>query len=413
MKNTVLILIFICAFVNTNAQINLVRNGGFEEYYHCPTTPDQIRYAKYWNDIDTTSRYPYGPVCSPEYCNSCDSLDVSGEGVPQGALYYHYCHSGNGMAQMEVYFDNSFSFYYQRDYVQGRLNSNLTAGKEYCVTFYVALEQGSQYAINHIGAYLDNGSIDEGQDSVGCASPQGSFIPQIVEEGIITDTFGWTKIQGSFTAMGGEKFITIGNFSNTLATDTIQRNLNFPPWNTSNQFSWYLLDDVSVIASDAAANAGPDRVILYGSTDSVQIGDTTGYLPCYWFKDGVLVDSNKAGFKVFPDTTSNYVMQLDVCGHMTTDTVVVHVGRVGIQDLGIQLRLVEIFPNPASNSVTIKGAIGCSLEIIDKVGKSVVKSEVQNNSQTFYIADLPAGVYFLQIQTTETGQKETRKFIKQ
>ncbi len=77
------------------------------------------------------------------------------------------------------------------------------------MTFYTTLEQSSAYAINHIGAYLDDGSIDGGQDSVGCAAPQTEYVPQVFETSIINDTLNWVKVQGSFVANGTEKFITI------------------------------------------------------------------------------------------------------------------------------------------------------------------------------------------------------------
>ena len=412
MKKYCMLLGLICAFVFANAQINLVRNPSFENYSVCPVIYDQLKYALFWQSIDSIGTFPDAPLCTPEYCNACSGVNDF-VGIPDNFHFSHYPRTGNGLVMMETYFDGTYAEHYQRDYVQGHLFKPLVAGSSYCVTFYVTLCQLSQYAINHLGAYLDDGSMDAGQDSAGCASPQTAFIPQIVEDSIINDTTNWVKVQGSFTATGTERFITIGNFFDLHHTDTARRNLSHVPWNTGNQFSWYVLDDVSVIAADDTANAGSDQAIPYGSTDSVQIGDTTGYLPCYWYKNGLLIDSNKAGFKVHPDTTTKYVMQLDVCGHITTDTVVVHVGRAGIHDPSEQLKFVTIYPNPTTNYITVKGAEGCAVVITDIIGRIIGKYPIQQNSQVLNIEESQAGTYVVEIQSIETGQRIFQRIVKE
>jgi len=315
------------------------------------------------------------------------------------------------MVMIETYFDNSYAESYQRDYLQGHFYRPLTAGVSYCVTFYVILEQLSQYANNHIGAYIDDGSIDIGQDSAGCASPQTSFVPQIVEDSIINDTLNWVKIQGTFTANGTERFITIGNFFDITHTDTIRRNLDYPPWNFGNEFAWYLVDDVSVIAMNSVANAGIDR-ITSATGDSVWVGDSTGYVPCYWYKNGVLIDSNTAGFKVKPDSTSTYVMQLDVCGHITFDTVIVHVAPAGITTVETFDNL-NIYPNPAKNTITIEGARNCSIAVYDLIGTAIIFTFINNEKQNLDINRLSKGVYNIMITDSETGIKMCKRLIKE
>ncbi len=412
-----LTLVFVGAFVGTKGQINLVKNPSFEQYSKCPTTVNMIKSATYWQAID--SIYPDtsipAAVCTPEYCNTCDTTLLYSEvSVPQGLWYYHYPRTGNGMVMIETYYDNSYlPLAYQRDYLQGHLYKSLIAGKRYCVTFYFTLCQFSQYANNHLGVYLDNGAIDNGQDSAGCASPQTAFNPQIVEDSIINDTLNWVKVQGAFTANGTESFITIGNFFDIHHTDTVTRNHDYLPWNTSNQCAWYLVDDVSVIAVDDSANAGPDKMMPYFSTDSVQIGDTTGYLPCYWYMDGVLIDSNKAGFKVHPDSTSSYVMQLDVCGRITYDTARVILFHEGINDPVGKLQRVIVFPNPNKGLLTVNGAGGCSLIVRDLVGSKVKQVFLQSSSQILDIGNVTPGIYFMEIASLETGEKIVRKVVKE
>ena len=204
MRKILCMIFFItCASAPSGAQVNLVMNPSFEEIDTCPWQWNQIQLAMYWSPIDTTGN-PYNgytPTGSPELISSCAdsiySLGLCGE--PLDGAFYHYPRTGNSMSQNEMYFDESFEHPYRRDYTQGRLKLALTEGASYCVTFYVALEQSSSYAINHIGAYFDNGSIDVGMDTNCCpsigtyagyydtnsAQPIPTIIPQILDLSLI------------------------------------------------------------------------------------------------------------------------------------------------------------------------------------------------------------------------------------
>jgi len=406
MKGVILLVFFNCACVCSQAQVNYVLNPSFEHYRSCPTSVDQIRNATYWSQIDT---FIIDPLCSPEFCNVCASLS-SGVSVPfTPNYYYHYPRTGNGMVQMAMYVDDRGpSGVYQRDYTQGRLYRTLTAGKTYCVTFYVTLEQVSQYAINHIGAYLDDGTIDAGQDSIGCAAPQTRFTPQIIEDAVIDDTLNWVKVQGSFTASGIEKYITIGNFYNIENTDTAE-----VYFGTVSHASLYLIDDVSVIASDAVANAGPDGLVSPGS-DSAFIGTTDEGMPCTWYVLGDTVPIGySGGIKVYPDTTTSYVVGMDLCGNVTRDTVVVHVAPAGIGSVQMKYANVEIYPNPATTNFMIVHAAGSEVVMTDVVWREVKIINCQSDKEAIDISTFSSGVYFVQIIDPVTRTKITKKITKE
>ncbi len=395
------ILFLLCVPFWGVAQINLVHNPSFEDHTSCPTTYDQVAYANFWNGIDTPVCFTQ---CAPDYCNVCGSGQVA---VPHGgtANYFHYPRTGNGMMQMQLYYDYGSGGHIQ-DYLQGKLYTNLVAGKSYCVTFYVVNMRRSEYAINHIGSYLDDGTIDT---TTHCNYYQTEYSPQIVETPVISDTINWTKIQGSFIANGTEKFITIGNFFDTSGTTHVQ--VNYTP---HSQVGEYLIDDVSVIALDDTANAGPDRMTS-PTGDSVWVGDSTGYLPCYWYANGVLIDSNTAGLKVHPDTTTAYIMVLDVCGHITSDTAVVWVyplGESGVR--GAVERRVRVWPNPATDVVNITGAGGCEVRVYDMVGQmcGIECTWLDKPTMAIHFTQLPKGVYTVAITDPVSGERVVRKVVK-
>ena len=79
----------------------------------------------------------------------------------------------------------------------------------YLVSFNVSRSPFYGYAAAEIGARLSTGPIVSN-------SYNGvlNFVPQIVNPSanVITSTTNWTLITGSFTALGGESYLTLGNF---------------------------------------------------------------------------------------------------------------------------------------------------------------------------------------------------------
>ena len=431
MKKAIITTILICCFLNIDAQINLVRNPGFEDTVACPHTFSLVNDAKYWSGIVDTSysldtnyglHEVYGSIvywdqnCVPFYCNTCDNTidDPSRNAtIPNNAWFHHGTHSGNGMMFLDE-FSNAYSpsigHIENRVYLQGRLFHPLEAGKTYCVSFYVVLADYAIAGSNHIGVYFDDGTIDT---TIECGHAKTEYAPQILSDSIVTDTTNWTLIQGSFTAAGSEKFLTIGNFFDSAHT-TVSMLYGFS--SSGVQETDYILDDVSVIAIDDTAYAGPD-VATTTTGDSVWVGDTTGFLPCYWYANNgtgwALIDSNAAGLKVHPDTTTQYVMQLNVCGHITTDTATVWVWTTGVQNIGKAPPQLSIQPNPTKNKTTVAGAPGCILHLYNAIGQQVVTLPAATNKQELDLTNLPPGTYTLQAIDTTTGEKVSRRVVKE
>ena len=316
-----LVVLFTCACITSQAQVNLVKNPSLEDHWRCPVLSDEIAFANFWSCIDTMYTFPavgdtFGdPGCTPEYINSC-STNI-GTSEPENSFFYHYPRTGNGMAQVMMYYDESIASdsLNDRDYLMGRLYNTLAAGQSYCVTFYVVSEAGSAFGINHIGAYLDNGSIDT---SSHCGWIHPEDVPQVYTSAIINDTLNWTKIQGSFIANGTERYITISNFFDSAHTSKIRL--------TTDHWAYYLVDDVSVIASNATADAGPDITINAGCSTYIGLDSNGDGMPCYWYVLGGTAPIDSGGsIIVRPTDTTTYVVAMDLCGTVTYDTVTVNV----------------------------------------------------------------------------------------
>ncbi len=360
MKNLIFIAILLLCCYPIAAQVNYVLNPSLEQHDSCPYSGDQIKFATYWQSLDSPQIYQYASDGEPEYLNTCGT----GIGaVPYNGYFHHYPRTGNGMAQVGMFSLPNF-ISYLRDYLQGHLYKPLTAGTSYCVTFYVALENGSDYANNHIGAYLDNGMIDT---TVLPGLPQTEYTPylQALDTSIIIDTLNWTKIEGSFIANGTEKFITIGNFYSDSNTDIVSTGFSTYP------NALYLVDDISVIESDTKAFAWGTDTLYKGYLDSFLLGRNETIPGIKWYRDGVLIDTLNGGIWCKDDTVGSYHMYIvsqTLCGITTYDTVVVSVELVSVRNIK-NMKDIIVYPNPVQNELVIENAANDLIRIYDVMGR--------------------------------------------
>jgi len=392
-----LTLLFICASVFvTEAQINYVQNGSFEQYSQCPNSVDEVRYALHWNGLDTGWVPGSGvipPACFPDYENACSIWGSCT--IPDNSFFFQYARTGRAMIQNTMYYNYGESgIPNARDYLQGPLSHVLFAGQSYCVTFYVNMANRSAYAVNHISAYFDDGTIDT---TTHCDEPQTQYTPQILEEEIINDTLNWIKVQGSFIANGTERYITIGNFFDTAHTTHIQLSTAY--------FGWYLIDDVSVIPSNAVADAGPDVSITGGDTATIGVTVNGDGMPCYWYVSGSTTPIDSGGtIKVHPLINTTYVVSMDLCGTVTYDTVNVTVHPTGINTQSVTD--VRVYPNPAHNEITVSGTIcQCPYRLLTMLGTCAREGVWHQSSNTLSLSGLSSGLYMLQLTDADGVRK--------
>ncbi len=400
-------MVYCCLSIGAWGQVNYVKNPGLELYDSCPNSWHNINDAKYWSALDSNLIH-YSPTNGqPEYENTCSVIVISN--IPTNNYFYHYAHSGNGMALVGLFTDFADQTPYKRDYLQGRFYNALKSGHTYCVTFYTAFcTNFDDYAINKIGAYIDNGEIDTTSFP---GAIQTAYTPQIIEYNIINaDTNGhdstfWTKIEGSFTAIGNERFITIGNFFDSASISLVKVAAGF------NGGSVYLFDDISVIESNTIANAGNDTIIHQG--DSILLGEIA--VPYTWYKrtsTGLsLIDSTSGGIWVKPDSTTTYVVKLTLCGVVTWDSIKVSVLPAGLNTYSNKYKTL-LYPNPIDNELFIENAPqGTSIRFYDVVGRLVNSGVLHTKKESINTSAWERGTYFVEMLYSD-GSREIRKVVK-
>ncbi|MCR6640283.1 MAG: gliding motility-associated C-terminal domain-containing protein [Sporocytophaga sp.] len=155
-----------------------------------------------------------------------------------------------------------------RNYISVKLTSPLEAGCKYKVSFFAKLitddslqaftgpGYGPTIASDGLGAYLSVDTVYR----TGLFPNLFDLNPQIENPSgnILTDSINYTEISGIYTAIGGEQYITIGNFRSNAETKV------FPEGIDGN--SKYLVDDVSVTKLVPDFDLGTSKEICEDST---------------------------------------------------------------------------------------------------------------------------------------------------
>lgn len=229
------------------AQINLVFNGDFELFDDCPTTES---YPQQYPDYEITNCLGWRPPTygTSDFFHTCANNTLVA--IPFNAVGYQFPYNGNGY--IGGFFTNytggggwdGYNGIMWWEYVQGQLIQPLEAGHIYKVNMAVALAEYSDLAINEIGIYFSTDSFSTSNTASLNLTPQVTFF----NPNYFTDTLNWILVEGIFTAGGGEKFLTIGNFKSNIDTDTIRvydGNTLIPP--LENPYKTYMyMDDVQV-----------------------------------------------------------------------------------------------------------------------------------------------------------------------
>lgn len=210
-------------------------NGDFELYDTCPVSLSVPGNLQIERCLGWTAPTKMG---TSDYFNFCNNYGTTLAGVPVNLLGFQQPFNGNGYGGFLAWVIGSSNGQSYREYLQTKLIQPLIAGTSYDFSFYVSY-YGYNYSVEKIGALF---SVNDYYSN--------SFLPiiaspQIVNStGPITDSLGWTKISGSFIANGGEQYLTIGYFEDSLSVVDTLNTFNDP---FVYMESYYYVDGVQLI----------------------------------------------------------------------------------------------------------------------------------------------------------------------
>ncbi len=237
-----------------------MKNPSFEEYKYCPLVWDFDNNVKDW----------YSFLSSVHYFNSCSPSN--NHGVPKNSLGYQPANSGNAYASVLVYYyDYSGDF---RGYIEGEFSAPLKKDTLYCVSYYVNLIDVADGAIKNVDAFISDTLVHYPPIIYG--NKYLLELPaQIRSQQIIDDSINWTRISGLYKAHGGEKYITIGNFTSRENTTKIHFNLY-------GLNLLYFIDDVSVSPVGLTSPALGNDTVICRSALPFRLTAPPGYDSYQW-----------------------------------------------------------------------------------------------------------------------------------
>jgi OOP family OmpA-OmpF porin len=210
---------------------NLVVNGGFEEFNKCPGS-----YFRNSGEFNIRGWTSVG-TGTPDHFHECSNGDAD---VPHNWAGVSHAQEGVGYAGIFAWMNYSIDY---REYLQGILESPLIQDSTYEVSFYYKLSSYSMYAIDRIGISLSVEQKNVKHDRVIFEKPTFEVIQP---EALTKETGLWQKASFRYKALGGERYVIIGNFNDKEScnyyavkyTPMLQDMLKFS--------SYYYIDNVRV-----------------------------------------------------------------------------------------------------------------------------------------------------------------------
>lgn len=344
-------------------------NPDFEAYHNCPPYPGQIQQTVAWDSPNNNSTDYFHRCAEPDHGASVPVNDL-GEQIPA---------SGNAYTGIRIWIPIIPGNPVYREYLAAPLLAPLEAGTVYEVKFKVSLAETSSHATDGLGLYFSTlPFINERLYAVNpqIQNPVGNILKNQTE---------WTTISGTYRAEGGEQYILIGNFQDDAAMTRILVDEQDAPK------VYYYVDDVEVTPCPVPADLSSslDTAFCMGTSLLLSgIPQAKGYI---WNNQ-----QNGSTQSIAQAGAYSVVSQL-VCYDFTqyfsvkTTDCACHVSLPNPQLIAATALQghIRILPN---EQIVLQ-----ALEIFDFAGRSLalLTGAPQIDSA---VLDLPAGMYFYQVQ---------------
>lgn len=403
-------------------QVNLVPNPSFETY----DTNECWGYNLVPNPFSTHIFLPNWQTfkyLTPDYYNTCSNNDTghpypNGTSVPLNCRGIQNPRTGNAYVGICLFLVEQTAVDY-REIISVKLETPLKANYCYYGEFYINLGNISNVLSNNIQMQLS--------DTLDLYNPftYNNFIqPQLQWDTtqFFTDSLNWVKVSGIFKAQGGEKYLSIGNYKDSLHTKIIDSFNNFiSPCSSSNsRISYVNIDDVALYEIPIP-QLQTNAITICPNADSLVLGDTARIQTHYqWFANGTAIDTTSF-IKVKPTQTTTYVLRSTNC--TTTSQTIIVTYRNNCEPVAVVEPIIPNVFTPNNDSINDvwrfslgKGNTLKDITIFNRWG-NLLYQKINNLSQTTVLWDgrttsgeeTPSGVYFYVLQYMDANGAEHKK----
>jgi len=296
MKHCLLVILVLVSSVspaqNTVAQKpdkNLVPNGSFENYRK---KSNDVRKAVPWKPIETIDYY---------------QNPLKNDTTVQKGGYNGYCYTG-------------FRFRKKyKEFLQTKLVEPLHRGTIYEFTMHIRLAFWSNATLRSFGVLFTKGGYKGQYDVV-----KSNMVDTACVQGGLMLGYQWITIKGFYKADGGEKYITIGNFSPKIKKDMVRIDV----FKFGAKESYYFVDDIQLIKASrfeekiAVERIGPNYQEMWKDSmlqvkDNIKVGEKVA-LNNIFFVNGryyLLPESSIELNKLALYLIQNPEIQIQINGH--------------------------------------------------------------------------------------------------
>jgi OOP family OmpA-OmpF porin len=206
---------------------NLIPNNSFESNTAPPVTWQEMRKLTSW----------YNPVIGCE----ASSYFMEGAYLPSREIKGNV-HPHSGKAFMGIAVDLKRGDEEVSQYLAVQLTEPLQKGRMYHISLYIRLCNHMHYAVDHLGAvFLKEKNIITGCKTLECES----YVHLKGAGEAITNEKEWEKIEGTYTAEGGEQYVIFGGLTCQYQLQRMPFRPGIVYWYTR-KITYYYVDDVSV-----------------------------------------------------------------------------------------------------------------------------------------------------------------------
>ncbi len=213
---------------------NLVPNGSFENYRRASS---DVRKAIPWRQIESIDYYQ----------NPLKNDTTAEKGAYSGSCYTGFRFRKN-----------------YREFLQVRLTEPLHRGSVYEYTMHIRLAFWSNVLLKSFGVLFSKGGYKGLHDAT-----KGSMVDTVCLDGGLQNNYRWIEVRGFYKADGGEKHITIGNFSPKIKKDMLNINI----FRFGAREAYYFVDDIRLVKAQQFEEKVAVEIV--GPTIAEQLDDST------------------------------------------------------------------------------------------------------------------------------------------
>ncbi|MCH2046028.1 MAG: OmpA family protein [Saprospiraceae bacterium] len=245
LRNLLLVLILAVFAQVSRSQVlqNLVRNSSFEVYKGLPSDLGQVENATYWSSPTAST---------PDFFHRRSKSEATD--VPKNKMGSTKARTGYAYAGIYVY-TSRYSKRNFREYLQVQLKQPMYPGETYCIKAHVYLSESSNRALGELGVAASRGPIQKDHKE-----PIAYLKPELMisQDRKVLDKREWVEVSAEYEAVGGERYLVLGNFSDDRST-RVSGAIEIDSFrNPHVDFAYYFIDDICVtsLRSNHACDCG-------------------------------------------------------------------------------------------------------------------------------------------------------------